>query len=64
MVLYRGACFYGATRWIAWLIWAHVVHDYGFDLSWGGPGWIFSCPNCGAAREPARAAACLCCGCG
>ncbi|MBI1885122.1 MAG: metal-dependent hydrolase [Chloroflexi bacterium] len=40
LVLYRGAFFYGTTRWIAWLIWAHVLHSYAFDLSWGGPFWI------------------------
>jgi len=45
--LYRGAFFYGATRWIAWLIWAHLLHDYPFDLSWGGPRWVTPCPDCG-----------------
>ena len=40
LALYRGAFFYGSARWVAWLIWAHVVHDYPFDLSWGGPHWI------------------------
>jgi membrane-bound metal-dependent hydrolase YbcI (DUF457 family) len=40
IVLYRGAFFYGATRWIAWLIWAHVVNSNAFDLSWGGPYWV------------------------
>lgn len=46
VVLYRGAFFYGATRWIAWLIWAHVVNSYEFDLSWGGPFWVEPCPSC------------------
>jgi len=38
--LYRASYFYGITRWVAWLIWAHVIHDYSFDLSWGGPDWV------------------------
>jgi membrane-bound metal-dependent hydrolase YbcI (DUF457 family) len=40
LVLYRTSFFYGSTRWAAWLIWAHVVHDFPFDFSWGGPDWI------------------------
>lgn len=40
LALYRGSYFYGITRWAAWLIWAHVLHDYSFDLSWGGPHWV------------------------
>jgi membrane-bound metal-dependent hydrolase YbcI (DUF457 family) len=39
LVLYRGAFFYGSTRWVAWLIWAHVVHDYRIDVQWNGPDW-------------------------
>lgn len=46
LVLYRGPFFYGATRWIAWLIWAHVIRDYPFDVSWGGPVWVPPCPSC------------------
>lgn len=42
VVLYRGALFYGACRWIAWLIYVHVLHDYPFDISWGGPDWVKS----------------------
>jgi LexA-binding, inner membrane-associated putative hydrolase len=38
--LYQAALFYGATRWVAWLIWAHVLHDFQLDLSWGGPDWV------------------------
>jgi hypothetical protein len=37
---YRAAFFYGASRWIAWTLWAHVVHDFPYDLSWGGPHWV------------------------
>ena len=33
--LYRAAFFYGTSRWIAWTIWAHVVHHYPYDLTWG-----------------------------
>jgi hypothetical protein len=40
LALYRASFFYGTTRWLAWLIWAHVLHDYEFDLSWGGPHWV------------------------
>ena len=40
LALYRASFFYGATRWVAWLIWAHVVHDFEFDLRWGGPHWV------------------------
>jgi hypothetical protein len=40
LALYRAAFFYGICRWTAWLIWAHVLHDYPFDLSWGGPDWV------------------------
>ena len=40
LALYRASFFYGTTRWAAWLIWAHVVNDYPFDLSWGGPDWV------------------------
>ena len=40
LALYRASWFYGTTRWVAWLIWAHVVHDYAFDLTWGGPHWV------------------------
>ena len=40
LALYRASFFYGTTRWVAWLIWAHVLNDYPFDLSWGGPDWV------------------------
>jgi hypothetical protein len=40
ITLYRAAFFYGTCRWIAWTIWAHVLHDYPYDLSWGGPHWV------------------------
>jgi hypothetical protein len=33
---------YAPGRWVAWLIWARVVHDYPFDLSWSGPDWVES----------------------
>src|SRR4029078_3439902 len=56
-VLYRGAFFYGTTRWIAWLLWVHVVHhgDYPFDLHWGGPYWIpdFDAPKSVTHTHPA-----------
>ena len=40
VIVYRGAFFYGSARWVAWLIWAHLLDTYAFDLSWGGPAWI------------------------
>jgi hypothetical protein len=40
LVFYRAAFFYGTSRWIAWTIWAHVIHHYPYDLSWGGPHWV------------------------
>ena len=40
IALYRAAFFYGTSRWIAWTIWAHVIHHYPYDLSWGGPHWV------------------------
>ena len=40
LTLYRAMFFYGLARWTAWLIYAHVLNDYPFDLSWGGPHWV------------------------
>ena len=40
LAIYRTSFFYGTTRLIAWTVWAHVLHDYSWDLSWGGPGWV------------------------
>ena len=40
ITLYRTAFFYGAVRWVGWMLWAHVLHDYPFDLTWGGPHWV------------------------
>ncbi|MDQ3668706.1 MAG: metal-dependent hydrolase, partial [Actinomycetota bacterium] len=40
VALYRASWFYGTTRWVAWLIWAHVLHDFQFDVTWGGPHWV------------------------
>ena len=40
LVLYRVAFLYGACRWVGWLVWAHVIHHYPFDLTWGGPHWV------------------------
>ncbi|HST24717.1 MAG TPA: metal-dependent hydrolase [Gaiellaceae bacterium] len=63
LAIYRAAYFYGVTRWIAWTIWAHVVHSFKIDISWGGPHWVkaiqasqvnaasCNCPCCKAARR-------------
>jgi hypothetical protein len=40
LILYRTAFFYGTSRWIAWSMWAHVLHHYPYDISWGGPHWV------------------------
>ncbi len=40
LALYRASWFYGTTRWFAWLLWAHVLNDFQFDLTWGGPHWV------------------------
>jgi len=40
LALYRASFFYGSARWVAWLLWAHVLNDYSFDLRWGGPYWV------------------------
>ena len=61
VAIYRISFFYGTCRWIAWLIWAHVVRSFAFDFSWGGPKWVdavqskelnasgCSCPSCCSA---------------
>jgi membrane-bound metal-dependent hydrolase YbcI (DUF457 family) len=40
LALYHLVLFWGITRWVGWMLWAHVVEDYPFDLSWGGPHWV------------------------
>ena len=40
IALYRTSYFYGIARWTAWLIWAHLVRSFAFDLSFGGPFWV------------------------
>jgi membrane-bound metal-dependent hydrolase YbcI (DUF457 family) len=40
LALYRASFFYGTTRWVAWILWAHVINDFPIDLSWGGPDWV------------------------
>lgn len=39
LAVYRGAIFYGICRFAGWMLWAHVLHHYAFDPSWGGPQW-------------------------
>jgi len=49
LAIYRAAFFYGICRWIAWIVWAHVIvggasfkgkhYDFKLDLTWGGPHW-------------------------
>ena len=59
IALYRASYFYGIARWTAWLIWAHVVRNFAFDLRWGGPRWV---PRV-YADELNAAPACKCPGC-
>jgi hypothetical protein len=59
VALYRASFFYGVGRWTAWLIWAHVVRSFPFDLRWGGPHWV---PRV-TAGELNAAPACRCPGC-
>jgi len=40
VIIYRSFFWYGVCRWIAWLIYNHIVHPHPFDLSWGGPYWV------------------------
>ena len=34
-----GAMFFGVCRFAVWMLWAHVLHHYPFDPTWGGPHW-------------------------
>lgn len=40
LIIYRSFFWYGICRFIAWLIYNHIVHPHPFDLSWGGPYWV------------------------
>ena len=61
VALYRASFFYGVARWTAWLLWAHVVRSFAFDLRWGGPRWV---PRIYADElNQAAPAACRCAGC-
>lgn len=40
VTLYRAWFFYAACRFVAWTSWAHVIEDFEWDFSWGGPSWI------------------------
>jgi hypothetical protein len=66
LAMYRASYFYGVTRWITWLIWAHVVNDYQFDLSWGGPSWAIAAGSTSVSRVAVMpvGASCagVCCG--
>ena len=56
LAVYRAAFFYGACRWVAWSIWAHLVHSFKLDLSWGGPHWVHAIDS----SQVNAAAACNC----
>lgn len=40
LALYRGAIFFGVCRFTTWMLWAHVLHHYPVDPTWGGPHWV------------------------
>ena len=40
LLLYRGLCFYGLGRMLAWFLQARFRLDAPLDLSWGGPHWV------------------------
>jgi membrane-bound metal-dependent hydrolase YbcI (DUF457 family) len=40
LAIYRGAVFFGVCRFAGWMLWAHALHHYPFDISWGGPHWV------------------------
>ena len=70
LAIYRAAFFYGVTRWVAWIVWAHFLqgsalyngkkYTFNFDISWGGPHWVHaiqaSTVNAAAVNCP-----CPCC---
>lgn len=70
LAIYRAAFFYGATRWVAWIIWAHVVqggayyngkhYKFSFDLSWGGPHWVHAI-QASTVNAAAPSCPCPCC---
>ena len=44
VAIYRSMFVYGVSRMVAWTVWAHVVEDYEWDLTWGGPWWLDKVP--------------------
>jgi hypothetical protein len=60
VTIYRISFFYGVARWAAWLIWAHVLRSFAFDLRWGGPHWV---PAIRSEEVNASQAYCPCPGC-
>jgi len=50
LALYRASFFYGICRWLTWVIWAHVTHNYQFDVTWGGPMWVGTLTGAPTAR--------------
>ncbi len=45
LALYRTSFLFGVARWAAWLLWVHLVSDYAFDVTWGGPHWLRGVSN-------------------
>jgi len=67
MALYRASYFYGVCRWITWLIWAHVLNNYQFDITWGGPMWVTGATAGGTTARLGMGpmgGMCACAGCG
>ena len=40
VALYRGLFMFGVVRIVSWSVWAHLLNDHPYDLSWGGPAWL------------------------
>ncbi len=42
LAIYRTSFRYATTLLIPGTIWAHLLHDYQWDLSWGGQFWVLA----------------------
>jgi hypothetical protein len=62
LALYRASFFYGVSRWVMWIVWAHVFNDYQFDIAWGGPGWVTATTGGTSARIGTMPFGCACAG--
>ena len=63
LALYRASFFYGVTRWVTWVLWAHVFNSYEFSIVWGGPTWVMAASG-GTTARFGLAPVAGCCPCG